>query len=136
MTDDQPARRRSIFGLIADIPSLLMRLVREEIEQLKDELLAKLKHAGIGIGLLAGAGVFAFFMVGVLLTAAVLGFATFLPAWLAALIVGGILLVIVVILALVGIAQLKRGVPPAPTQTISSVRKDVNAIKGIGKRQY
>jgi hypothetical protein len=40
----------------------------------------------------------------------------------------------VLVLALVGIRQLKRGMPPAPTQTITSVKKDVNAIKGIGKR--
>jgi hypothetical protein len=38
------------------------------------------------------------------------------------------------VLVLVGVAQVKRGGPPAPTETIQSVRKDVNAIKGIGKR--
>ncbi len=126
--------KRSVFGLIADLPHLFANLVKAELEQLKNEMIGKLKHAGIGIGLFAGAGVFAFFMVGVFLAAAVLGFATFLPGWLAALIVAGILLVITAILVLVGVAQVKRGVPPAPTETINSVRKDVNAIKGIGKR--
>jgi predicted phage tail protein len=134
VTDDTTGRKRSVFGLIADLPHLFTTLVKAELEQLKNEVIGKLKHAGIGIGLFAGAGVFAFFMVGVFLAAAVLGFATFLPGWLAALIVAGILLVIVVILVLIGLAQVKRGVPPAPTETMKSVRKDVNAIKGIGKR--
>jgi len=70
----------------------------------------------------------------VLLAAAVLGIATALPAWLAALIVAGALLLITAILVLIGVNQLKRGVPPVPEETIASVKEDVNAIKGIGKR--
>ncbi|MEP6482209.1 MAG: phage holin family protein [Rhodoglobus sp.] len=128
-------RKRSLFTLIADIPSLITNLIRAELEQLKDEILGKLKHAGIGIGLLAGAGAFLFFALAVFVTAAILGLATVLPAWAAALIVGGALLVFAVILVLIGVANLKKGVPPAPTKTISSVKKDVNALKGIGKRE-
>ena len=130
-----PTRKKSVFQLVADLPHLVIELVKEEIAHLKDELVGKLKHAGIGIGLFVGAGIFAFFMLMVLLAAAVLGFATFLPAWLSALIVAGILLVLVIILVLVGVAQLTTGVPPPPTETIDSVKRDVNAIKGIGKRQ-
>ena len=136
MTDargDKP--KRSLFALIADIPSLLSNLVRGEIDSLKQEIAAKLKAAGIGIGLLVGAATFAFFAVLVLIAAGVLGLATVLPAWAAALIVGGGILVIGVILALVGIASLKRGVPPAPTKTISSIKKDVRTIKGTGRKE-
>jgi hypothetical protein len=129
-----PAPKRSLFRLIGDIPTLLMDLVRGEIESLKQELLGKLKHAGVGIGLLAGAATFAFFALLVLIAAAVLGLATVLPAWASALIIGGGVLLLAVILALAGIASLKKGVPPAPTETIKSIKKDVRAIKGIGKR--
>ncbi|HEY0260181.1 MAG TPA: phage holin family protein [Lacisediminihabitans sp.] len=131
---DEGYTRRPLLRLIADIPRLLIQLVKDEIEQLKQEMIAKLKHAAIGIGLLVGAALFGFFLLAVLLTAAVLGFAVIVPAWAAALIVAAILLVIVVILALVGIRQLKKGVPPAPTETIKSVKKDVRTIKGLGKR--
>ena len=130
----EPAPKRSLFRLIGDLPTLLMDLVRGEIESLKQELLDKLKHAGVGIGLLVGAATFAFFALLVLIAAAVLGLATVLPAWASALIIGGGVLLIAVILALVGVASLKKGVPPAPTETIKSIKKDVRAIKGIGKR--
>lgn len=131
---EESTRKRSLFGLIADLPHLLVDLVKAEIEQLKDEMIGKLKHAGIGIGLFAGAGLFALFAIGVLLAAAVMGLATVLPGWLSALVIGGFLLLLTAILVLVGVAQVKKGVPPAPTETIKSVKKDVNAIKGIGKR--
>ncbi|MBU1586581.1 MAG: phage holin family protein [Actinobacteria bacterium] len=130
----EPVQRRGLFKLIADIPSLLMDLVRGEIESFKQELIGKLKLAGVGIGLLVGAATFLFFALLVFLAAAVLGLATVLPAWAAALIVGGGILVIAVILALIGISSLKKGVPPAPTETIKSIKKDVRVIKGTGKR--
>ncbi len=132
---DVPDKKKSLFALIADLPHLLTSLIKEELERLKQEMIGKLKHAGVGIGLFAGAAVFAFFMIGVFLAAAVLGFATIVPGWLAALIVAGILLVITLILVLIGVAQVKKGVPPAPTETMKSVRKDVNAIRGVGKRE-
>ncbi len=128
-------KKKSLIALLADLPRLFSNLVREEIENLKTEIVGKLKHAGIGIGLFAAAGLFAFFMLAVFITAAILGFATIVPGWLAALIVAVILLVITVIIALIGLAQVKKGVPPAPTETIKSVKKDVDAIKGVGKRE-
>jgi MFS family permease len=133
--NDDATARKSLFALIADLPRLVIGQVKNEIEQLKSEMIAKLKHAGIGVGLFAGAAFFGFFLFAVLIAAAILGFATILPGWAAALIVAAILLVIVLVLILVGVRQVKQGVPPAPTETIKSVKKDVNAIKGVGKRE-
>jgi hypothetical protein len=131
---DATQKKRSLFALIGDLPRLLGDLIRHELDSLKDEIVGKLKHAGIGIGLFVGAGLFAFFAICVLIAAAVLGIATALPAWLAALIVAAALLIITLILALIGMASLKKGMPPAPTETIESVKKDIDAIKGVGKR--
>jgi Flp pilus assembly protein TadB len=127
-------QKRSLFALIANLPSLLIEQVKNELELLRRELTTKLKHAGIGVGLIVGACAFLFFALGVLVAAAVLGLAVVLPAWAAALIVAGVLLVITAILVFAGVAQLKRGTPAAPTQTILNVRKDVNAIKGVGRK--
>lgn len=133
MSTTPPERKRSLFSLIGDLPRLLGDLVREEIERLKQEMISKAKHAGIGIGLLVVAGAFLFFALGVFIAAAVLGLAVVLPAWAAALIVGGVILLLGALLIAIGIGQLKKG-QPTPTQTIESVQKDVNAIKGTGKR--
>ena len=131
MTGERGATsRRSLFTMIGSIPTLLVDLVRNEIESLKDEIAGKLKNAGIGIGLLAAAVFFALFAVMVLIATAILGLATVVPAWLAALIVGVVILLVAAILAIVGIRSLKKGVPPAPTHTIESIKKDVRTIKG------
>ena len=128
------AQKRSLFALIGSLPGLIIDLVTSELEQLKSELVTKLKHAGIGIGLMLVAGVFAFFATGVLVAAAILGLAIVVPGWLATLIVAGSLLLVAGILIALGAAQLRRGSPPAPTETIKSVKRDVRVIKGTVKR--
>lgn len=136
MTDKTPTRaeRRSLFGLIASLPGLLIELVKSELDQLKTELMRKLKHAGIGIGFLAAAAVFAFFAAGVLTLAAIFGLSVVLPVWLSALIVAAALLIIMAVFVLLGVNQLKQS-SPEPAQTIASVRKDVRVIKGTTKRR-
>lgn len=127
------APKRSLFTLLADLPRLVVDLFRAELDSFKRELAEKLKHAGIGIGLLVGALVFLFFAVLVLLAAAVAGLATVLPVWASALIIGGVILLVAVVLGLVGVQNLRKGVPPTPTHTIESVKQDVRTIKGTGK---
>lgn len=134
MSSAPPPPKRSLFSLLADVPGLIVDLFRQEIESLKQELIGKAKDAGIGIGLLAAAATFAFFLFAVLITAAILGLSTVFPPWLAALIVAGGLLIITVVLALVGRASIKRSMPPAPTETIESIKDDVRVIKGLRKR--
>jgi membrane protein implicated in regulation of membrane protease activity len=105
------------------------------VELLKAEVIGKLKSLGIGAGLIAGAGVVLLFMVGVLLTAAILGLSTVMPGWLAALLVAAFLLIVAVVLGLIGYRILKRGIPPIPTESIDSLQRDVRAIRGLGKRE-
>jgi len=127
------AQKRSLISLITSLPSLVVELVKSELDQLKQEMLRKLKHAGIGVGFFAAAAVFVFFAVGVLTAAAILGLAVVVPGWLAALIVAGILLIFTVIFVMLGLNQLKKS-NPEPTETITSVRRDVKVIKGTAKR--
>ncbi len=127
-------RKRSLVTLVADIPGQVRELVEREIDLVKTEVIAKLKSLGVGAGLLAGAVVVLLFMIGVLLTAAILGLSTVMPGWLAALIVAAVLLIIALILGLIGYRVLMRGVPPVPSESIDSIQRDLRAIKGIGKR--
>lgn len=125
--------KRSLFSLIGNLPGQLIDLVKSEIELFKRELIAKLTQAGIGIGLIAVAGAFLFFALGVLVAAAILGLAVVLPGWAAALIVAGVLILIAALLVWIGVVQLKTD-KPALEKTAASVQEDMNAIKGIGKR--
>jgi hypothetical protein len=130
----EPRRKRSVFALIADVPTQVAELVQREIDLIKTEMITKLKALGAGVGILVGALVVLGFMVGVLLTAAVLALSLVLPGWAAALIVAGFLLIVAALLGLVGYRVLKRGIPPVPTESIDSIKRDLRAIKGIGKR--
>lgn len=129
-----PPRRRSVFALVAEIPTLVRDLVEREIQLIKTELIEKLRALGIGAGLIAGALAVLGAMFGVLLTAAILALSLVMPGWAAALLVAGVLLIIAVILGLIGYRVLKGGIPPLPTESIDSLRRDLRAIKGIGKR--
>ena len=126
--------QRSLLSLITDIPVLIQELFHREVELFKAEMIAKLKALGAGAGLLAGALVVLLFMIGVLLTAAVLALSLVLPGWLAALIVAAFLLIVAGILVLIGYRILKRGIPPVPTESIDSLKRDYRAIRGFGKR--
>jgi Putative Actinobacterial Holin-X, holin superfamily III len=124
--------KKSVFTLIGELPNLVTTLIRDEIEQIKREAVTRLKTAGIGVGLFVGAAVFAYFALWVLIATAILGIATALPAWLSALIVGVALLLVAVVLGLLGLARVKRGVPPVPKEAVDSVKDDVKAFKGVG----
>lgn len=130
----RPQKKRSFVQLLADIPAIVRELVAGEIALLKQEMIAKLKALGIGAALLVVALIFVFATLGVLLTAAVLALSLVLPGWLSALIIAAFLLIVAVIFGLVGYRVLKRGIPPIPKQTISGLKKDLNVIKGVGKR--
>ena len=124
--------KKSVFKLIGELPELITTLIRDEIEQIKREATTRLKTAGVGVGLFAGAAVFAYFALWVLIATAILGIATALPAWLSALIVGVALLLVAVVLGLLGLNRVKRGVPPVPKEAVDSVKDDVKAFKGVG----
>jgi uncharacterized membrane protein YqjE len=129
-----PPRKRSLIELVTSIPTLVTDLVQREIELLKAEMLAKVKALGIGAGLIVGAITVLLGMLGVLLTAAILALSEIMPGWLAALLVAAALLIIAVILGLIGYRILMKGIPPVPTESIDSLKRDYRAIRGLGKR--
>ncbi len=127
-----PTTKRSLLSLVSEVPALVGDLVRAELDTFKAELAAKGKNVGLGAGLLAAAGAFALFALGVLVATAVLALALVLPAWLAALIVAIVLLVLAGILALVGINRVKAGTQLDIDGAKASIGADIQAIKGVG----
>jgi membrane protein implicated in regulation of membrane protease activity len=127
--DQRRDKKKSIFALLSDVPTLVRDLVKGELELLKTEIVAKLKILGVGAGLILGAVIVLFFFIGVLLTAAILGLATIMPGWLAV-----VLLIAIAILAWIGYREIKKAMPPVPETTIKNLKRDINAIRGVGKR--
>ncbi|MCW2997459.1 MAG: hypothetical protein JWN65_1008 [Solirubrobacterales bacterium] len=110
-------------------------LVRQELRLAQLELQEKGRHAGIGAGLLGAAGVVALFGAGTLVAMAVLLLTTALDhAWLAALIVGAVLLAVAGVMALAGKKQVTDATPPVPEQAMQSARTDVDAVKEAAHR--
>ncbi|GII98501.1 putative superfamily III holin-X [Sediminihabitans luteus] len=128
--DGHEPPRPSIGQLVEKLTEQTTRLVRSEIALVKAELTTKLTHAGIAIGLFVVAGVLALYALGWLLYAAFAGLAEAFAPWLAALILGVALLVVIAIMALVGKAQLKRGMPPTPEAAMQSIKDDIATLKG------
>ena len=125
-----PEEQKPTVGqLVERLSEQATRLVRSEIALAKAELTTKAKHAGIGIGLLVVGGVLVLYGLGFLLHSAMEGLATAMPLWLAALIVGGVLVLVAGTLAFVGVKQLQRGVPPTPTGAVASIKEDGATIK-------
>jgi membrane protein len=115
--------------LVERLQTQLSTLVRSEIGNALSEVKAKGTQVGIGIGMSGAGVVLLVFGVGTLIACAVLGLATVVPAWLAALIVAAIVIALGGALAGLGAVRAKRAVPPLPEHTAESVRKDVSVIK-------
>jgi hypothetical protein len=130
MTDlkHRPHSDVSSAELVRQATEQVTTLVRQEMQLARAELTEKGKHVGRGVGLFTGAGLTVFYGVGALLVAAGLGLAEVMPGWLAALIVGVVLLALAGLEALLGRGQVRRGTPLTPNRTVDSVRSDIDAV--------
>ena len=115
--------------LVKNLSEQVSRLIRDELKLAEYEMTTKAKRIGRGAGMFGGSGLVALYGVGCLLAAAIIGLAIVLPAWAAALIVGGALLVVAGVVALMGKSQVSKAVPPVPEQTVESVKADVEEVK-------
>jgi membrane protein len=124
-TDDD----QSVGELVQQLSQQTAALVRQEMRLATVELQEKGKRAGVGAGMFGGAGVVALYGVGALIAAAILGIGTFLEPWIAAVIVGVVLLAVAGILALTGKKQVEQAGPPVPEQALESTKRDVDEVK-------
>jgi hypothetical protein len=120
--------------LVKHLSEQVSRLVKDELKLAQLEMTRKGKRAGLGIGMFGGSGLLALYGVGCLLAAAIIGLAVVLPAWAAALIVGGAIMLVAGIVALAGKGQLSRATPPVPKQAVESVKADLEEVKESARR--
>jgi VIT1/CCC1 family predicted Fe2+/Mn2+ transporter len=116
---------RSMGDLLGQLSQQASMLVRQEVDLAKAELRQKGKRAGFGAGLIGGGGLLALGAFGALTAALILVLATFLDAWLAALIVTVVYAAGAAALALIGKERVQAVGSPAPTQTIQTLKEDV-----------
>lgn len=119
----------STVQLVERLTEQISALVRTEIAAGLDEVKNKGTRLGIGIGISSAGAVLALFGLATLLAAAVLGLANVVAAWLAALIVGIVVLLFGGVVAAVGATRSKKALPPVPQDTAASVSEDISTIK-------
>ncbi|QNG20228.1 phage holin family protein [Rhodococcus triatomae] len=128
MTEPTPDELSTV-QLVERLQQQTTELVKTEIRDAVEEVRTKSTRVGIGVGISGAGTLLVFFGLATLVAAAVLGLANAVPAWLAALIVGGALLVVGGGVAAFGAQRAKSAVPPVPERTAQSVRKDVTTVK-------
>ena len=78
---------------------------------------------------MAAAAVLGLVALGALTATAIIALSNVVSTWLAALIVTVVVGLLAGILLLIGIKLLRRGVPPAPTESVDQMKEDVSWVK-------
>ena len=127
---ERPEGKRSLFALLTELPYLMGQLIRAELELLRQELIARLKGTGIGLGLLIVALNLLVAFVLLLVLAGVFALALLMPTWAAALTIAGVVLVIALIVGAIGAKMVAGTGSPLPSRTIDNVKEDIATIRG------
>jgi hypothetical protein len=112
-----------VNALVAAAAGRVTGILRTELEDAKLEMQETAKGIGIGAALVGAATGFLFFATAVIVAAGVIGLAQVWPAWLAALTVGGGLLLIAGILIGVGMAKINKNKNLKPERAINNLGK-------------
>lgn len=115
--------------LVRQAAQQVSELMRAELRLAVAELKNKGRHAGTGAGMFGGAALMALYGLGALLAAAIAAVALALPVWASALIIGGFLMLVAAVLALLGRSQTKRATPAKPEQAMDEARQAVAELK-------
>ena len=121
---------------ISALPQTLKMIFKLAPRQLNDEIAlakAEIKRKGIQLGVAGAFFAVALVFVGLLviglMVAAIMGLATIMPAWLAALLVSAVCLIIATIGALIGQNKFKAVMPLVPEETIRGLKYDLGIAK-------
>jgi hypothetical protein len=118
-----PRSERPVAALLSDLANQIGSLVRQEVALFKAELMEKLGLIGRGVGAIAVGAMIAFSGWLALVAAAILGLAIVLAPWLAALIVGIVLVLVGAGLLYFGKSRLDADAL-AMRRTLGSLRED------------
>ena len=131
MTAQQPGPEGQTLGaLVHQLSQQLPELIRSEMRLAQAEVAEKGKRAGVGLGMFSVAGLLAFFGLAALITTAILALALVVDAWLAALLVGLVLLACAAVAGVMGKNKVAEAGPPVPQRAVEGVKEDIATVKG------
>lgn len=125
-TEHPESYDRPLGDLLKELTADVSALVRQEIALARTEMTEKARLYARASVMMAVAAILGLFALGALTACIILAIDLALPAWLAALIVGGVYLIVAGIFILVGLARLRRAGKPVPEQTIQTIKEDVS----------
>jgi MFS family permease len=127
---DHDLREQGLGELVKALATETSTLVKQEIDLAKAEMTEKGKRAGKGAGMFGAAGIVGFLALSALTACLVALLATAVDhVWLAALIVALVYGAVAGVLALTGKKEVQEATPPAPEQTIETLKEDVQWAK-------
>ncbi len=119
-------RDKSMGDLLKQLSQETSTLVKQELDLAKAEMAQKGKKAGMGAGFLGGGALIGLGAFGAFTTFLIALIATAVNhTWLAALIVTAVYGAIAAVLALRGKDKIQEATPPAPEQTVETLKEDV-----------
>jgi uncharacterized membrane protein len=128
MTQQERSGERSLGELFSELTRETSTLVRQEVELAKTELSQKATAAGKDVGILGAGGAVAYAGFLALIAGVIAALDIFLPLWLAAIIVGLVVIGIGYMLVQRGRDGLKRA-DLMPRQTIATLKEDTEWAK-------
>ena len=123
-------RDHSLPELLKQLSTETTTLVKQELDLAKAEMAEKGRKAGTGAGLFGGATLLGLGAFGALTAFLIALLQTALDhTWLAALIVAAVYGAVAGVLALRGKTKIQEATPPAPEQTVETLKEDVEWAK-------
>jgi len=120
----------SLFELLGEIPELIRNLVVAEIDAAKAWVSKAVKDGRAGALFLLVALFLLFWFLPVLFAFIIIGLSSWMPAWLASLIVVVVLLLAVAVFAFLGIQRVRK--IAKRESPIKTVAEDVSAVREVG----
>jgi uncharacterized membrane protein YqjE len=119
---------RSVPEVLQDIVGNIQEIIRSEFRLAKAEVKQEASQAAPPLKMIVAGAAIGFYALGFLLFTAVMGLATMMATWLAALIVGGVLGLIALVLMTSASKRLKQ-VNTVPERTIETMKENVQWAK-------
>lgn len=124
----RPKVDRSIATLLSDLAGETILLLRQELALVRAELHEKMSRVGQGATALGAGAMIAYSGWLALVAAMILALMLVWPAWLAALVVGAVIVIVGIVLMLIGRSRLDTE-KLVPKRTLRTLREDEEWLK-------